>query len=122
MMSRLLVIEDEPIVLKILVLALEAAGHDLITAEDGNLGLEQAREHKPDLIITDMSLPKLTGWQMIAKIREDSDMGEIPIIALTAHATSEDRVAAYEAGVSDYEQKPVDIAKLLSRIDDLLKN
>jgi DNA-binding response OmpR family regulator len=49
-------------------------------------------------------------------------MGEIPIIALTAHATSEDRVAAYEAGVSDYEQKPVDIAKLLSRIDDLLKN
>lgn len=121
-MSRLLVIEDEPIVLKILVLALEAAGHDLITAEDGNLGLEQAREHKPDLIITDMSLPKLTGWQMIAKIREDSDMGEIPIIALTAHATSEDRVAAYEAGVSDYEQKPVDIAKLLSRIDDLLKN
>lgn len=119
-MTKLLVIEDEPIVLEILSHALSSAGYELIAASDGNEGLAQAIKCKPDLVITDMSLPKMTGWELIKQIRSDPDIGQIPVIALTAHATTEDRVAAYEAGVSAYESKPLDIKKLLARIDELV--
>ena len=118
-MKKLLVIEDEPIVLELLSHALTAAGYEFVSAIDGEAGLAQALTHKPDLIISDMSLPKLTGWDLIKKIRDNPDIGQTPIIALTAYATSEDRVAAYEAGVSAYESKPLDIKRLLARIDEL---
>lgn len=119
-MTKLLVIEDEPIVLEMLSHTLSSAGYELIVARDGEEGLAQAIKSKPDLVITDMSLPKMTGWDLIKQIRSDPNIGKTPVIALTAHATSEDRVAAYEAGVSAYESKPLDIKKLLARIDDLV--
>lgn len=119
-MTKLLVIEDEPIVLEMLSLSLGASGYELVTAVNGEDGLAKVVEHKPDLVITDMSLPKMTGWDLIKCIREHDSVGQTPIIALTAHATSEDRVAAYEAGVSAYESKPLDIKKLLSRIEKLI--
>lgn len=119
-MTKLLVIEDEPIVLEMLSHALSSAGYEIITAQDGEDGLAQAVKNNPGLIITDMSLPKMTGWDLIKKIRNDPHIGQTPVIALTAHATAEDRVAAYEAGVSAYESKPLDIKKLLARINDIL--
>ncbi len=119
-MTKLLVIEDEPIVLEMLSHSLEASGYELITAVDGEDGLAKTIEHELDLIITDMSLPKITGWDLIKLIREHDSANPAPIIALTAHATSEDRVAAYEAGVSAYESKPLDIKKLLARIETLI--
>ena len=118
--TKLLIIEDEPIVLEMLSHALASAGFDLIAASDGEEGLLQALKSKPDLIITDMSLPKMTGWDLIKQIRNDLKIGQTPVIALTAHATTEDRVAAYEAGVSAYESKPLDIKKLLARIHELI--
>lgn len=118
--TKLLVIEDEPIVLEMLSHSLGVSGYELITAVDGEDGLAKTIEHEPDLIITDMSLPKITGWDLIKKIREHKNSSQTPIIALTAHATSEDRVAAYEAGVSAYESKPLDIKKLLARIETLI--
>lgn len=119
-MTKLLVIEDEPIVLEMLTHALSSAGYEIITSKDGEDGLAQAVKSAPDLIITDMSLPKMTGWDLIKQIRSDPNIGQTPVIALTAHATTEDRVAAYEAGVSAYESKPLDIKKLLTRIDDIV--
>lgn len=120
-MAKLLVIEDEPIGLDILIHALTSAGYDeLISATDGEIGLAQAKEYKPALIITDMSLPKLTGWELIQQVRQDPEIGDTPIIALTAHATTEDRVAAYEAGVSAYEPKPLDVEKLIRRVNELI--
>ena len=118
--TKLLVIEDEPIVLEMLSHSLGASGYELITAVDGEDGLAKAIKHEPDLIITDMSLPKITGWDMVRRIRQHDNSSQTPIIALTAHATSEDRVAAYEAGVSAYESKPIDIRKLLGRIESLI--
>lgn len=119
-MTKLLVIEDEPIVLEMLSHALTAAGFEFISARDGEEGLAKAISSKPDLVITDMSLPKMTGWNLIKQIRNDPNIGNTPVLALTAHTTSEDRVAAYEAGVSAYESKPLDIKRLLARIDDLV--
>lgn len=119
-MTKLLVIEDEPLVLEMLSLALTNAGFDHVTASNGEDGLVQAKEHNPALIITDMSLPKLTGWELIEQIRNDPEIGNTPIVALTAHSTSEDRIAAYEAGVSAYEPKPLNVEKLLGRIKELI--
>lgn len=119
-MKKILVIDDEPIVLEMISHALKSAGFESVSASDGEEGLALALSNNPDLIITDMSLPKITGWDLIQEIRANSNISDTPILALTAHATSEDRVAAYEAGVSAYESKPLDIKKLLARIKELI--
>ena len=119
-MAKLLVIEDEDLIRGLLVEALASDGHVILEAEDGNIGLDKARNEQPDVIITDMSLPKATGWELVRAVREDPGTAQIPIIALSAHATAEDRAAAYDAGVNAYEEKPADIQRLKSKVSELL--
>ena len=120
-MAKLLIIEDEEILRTLLARALTSEGFEIIQAEDGEAGLNSIRANQPDIIITDMSLPKMTGWQLVEAVRKDPDVGTTPIIALSAHATAEDRTAAYNAGVSAYEEKPADIARLKEHISNLLR-
>ena len=119
-MSKILVIEDEEILAEILVMGLGADGHTVITAGDGVAGLEAARGENPDLIVTDMSLPKMTGWELVEKLRVDPATAAVPIIAMTAHTTADDRSAAYAAGVSAYEKKPIDMTRLKAKVTELL--
>ena len=119
-MSKILVIEDEEILAEILVMGLGADGHTVITADDGVAGLKAARSENPDLIVTDMSLPKMTGWELIEKLRAEPAIATVPIIAMTGHATADDRSAAYAAGVSAYQIKPIDMARLKTKITELL--
>ena len=121
-MSTILLIEDEAILQELMEHVLSSDGHSILTAADGQAGIAMAREHLSDLIITDMSMPKMTGWEMIKALRKDATTAAIPVLALTAHKTTEDRTAGYEAGVSDYEEKPVNMARLKQKIAKLLKN
>ncbi len=119
-MSKILVIEDEEILAEILVMGLGADGHTIITANDGLAGLEAARTDIPDLIVTDMSLPKMTGWELVEKLRAEPATAAVPIIAMTGHTTAEDRSAAYAAGVSAYQRKPIDMERLKAKVTELL--
>ncbi|MEX0693096.1 MAG: response regulator [Rhodospirillales bacterium] len=120
-MSTILLIEDEAILQELMEHVLSADGHRILKASDGQAGMALAREHNPDLIITDMSMPKMTGWQMIEALRQDTMTAAIPVIALTAHTTADDHAAGYAAGVTDYEEKPVNMARLKQKIAMLLK-
>ncbi len=121
-MSTILLIEDEAILLELMEHLLATDGHKILSAVDGQSGIALAREHNPDLIITDMNMPKMTGWDMIKILRKDAATAAIPILALTAHKSTEDRMAGYDAGVSDYEQKPVNMVRLKQKITKLLKS
>lgn len=120
-MSKILVIDDDDILRELMAHALTADGYDVVSAENGDAGIAAARQETPDLIISDMNMPKMTGWQMIEKLQSDALTSDIPIIALTAHKTADDRTAGYRAGVAAYEEKPVDMARLKSKIISLLK-
>ncbi len=119
-MSTILLIDDEDLLQELMEHALSPEGYDILKASDGEAGIAMARQHLPDLIITDMSMPKMTGWQMIEALRRDEKTAAIPILALSAHRTAEDHSAGYAAGVTDYEEKPVNMARLKSKIVKLL--
>ena len=90
-------------------------------ARDGRAGVEAAREHLPDLILLDLGLPVLDGWEVARLLKDDERTRAIPIIALSAHAMAGDRAQALEAGCDDYDTKPVDLGRLLERIAALLR-
>jgi len=119
-MGKILVVEDEEILAEILSMGLGADGHTVITASDGVAGFDAVRTENPDLIVTDMSLPKMTGWELIEKLRAEPSTAALPIIAMTGHRTAEDRSAAFAAGVSAYQQKPIDMGLLKAKITELL--
>lgn len=119
-MTKILLIDDEEILQDLMSHALSKLGYDVLCAEDGEAGIEKAREHLPDLVISDMNMPRMTGWELVKALRADAATADIPFIALTAHVTTGDRDAGYDAGVSDYAEKPVDMAKLLKKIERLL--
>jgi CheY-like chemotaxis protein len=104
----------------VLTRRLERQGHRIITALDGLQGHDLAHSDSPDLILMDISLPVMNGWEVTRRLKSDPATRNIPIIALTAHALSTDRVKSFEAGCDDYDTKPVDFAKLLQKIDTLL--
>ncbi len=118
-MVTILLVEDEEILQQLMVHTLSGEGYEIIEASDGEAGLKLAEEHLPNLIISDMSMPKMTGWDLAKKLRTNPLTAKIPIIALTGHGTSGDRDAAYDAGVNDIIEKPVDMAKLLKKIKRL---
>ena len=119
-MSTILLIDDEDLLQDLMAHALSPEGYEILRASDGQAGIEMARLHVPDLIITDMSMPKMTSWEMIETLRQDEKTSAIPVLALTAHKTADDRSAGYAAGVTDYEVKPVDMARLKRKIVKLL--
>lgn len=119
-MSKILLIDDEEILQELMSHALSKPGYEILLADNGETGIQMAREHLPDLIISDMNMPKMTGWELVKALRADATTSDIPFIALTAHVTTGDRDAGYGAGVTEYAEKPVDIPKLLKKIERLL--
>ena len=101
---------------------LERKGFELAVAVDGREGVEMAKTGEYDLILMDMSLPEIDGWEATRQLRAAPDTGRTPIIALTAHAMAGDREKALEAGCDDYDTKPIELDRLLSKINALLEN
>ncbi|MDQ6675823.1 MAG: response regulator [Acidobacteriota bacterium] len=120
-MSKLLLVEDNELNRDMLVRRLVRVGYDVIVAMDGAEGVRLARTESPDLVLMDMSLPVMNGWDATAAIKRDAKTSGIPVIALTAHAMPGDRDKAMEAGCNDYDTKPVDFARLTEKIKALLR-
>jgi two-component system cell cycle response regulator DivK len=119
-MARILYVEDNDDNIYMLKQRLERKGFEVLVARDGRAGVEAAREHMPDLILLDLGLPVLDGWEAARLLKQDERTRAIPIIALSAHAMAGDRVAALEAGCNDYGTKPVDFRQLLEKMEALL--
>ena len=119
-MARILLVEDNELNRDMLSRRLERRGHVVLVAVDGAAGVAAAHAERPDLILMDMSLPVLDGWEATRRLKADADTRAIPVIALTAHAMSGDREQAMAAGCDDFDTKPVDLPRLLGKIDALL--
>jgi len=115
-MTKILYVEDNPDNVYMLTRRLKKKGFELIIASDGQEGIDKAIEESPDLILMDLSLPTMDGWTATAEIKKIEEVKDIPIIALSAHAMPEHRDRAIKAGCSDYDTKPVDIKRLLSKM------
>ena len=120
-MTRILLVEDNEMNRDMLSRRLQRRGFTVEIAVDGAAGVDRALEGGWDLILMDMSLPEIDGWEATKRIRASGEKGKMPIIALTAHAMSGDRDRAIEAGCDDYDTKPVDLDRLLGKMDALLK-
>jgi CheY-like chemotaxis protein len=119
-MAKILLIEDNEMNRDMLSRRLMRRGHEITTAFDGPAGIASATETRPDLILMDISLPGMDGWEATKILRAQAETAAIPIIALTAHAMEADRQRSLEVGCDDYDTKPVDLARLLVKIDALL--
>lgn len=116
---RILLVEDNELNRDMLTRRLNRAGLEVIPAGDGKAGLDAMRAERPDLVLMDMNLPIMDGWTACREARADSELADIPIIALTAHAMETDRQGALEAGCDDYATKPIDFPGLLTKIEKL---
>ena len=119
-MTRILLIEDNEMNRDMLSRRLIRNGHEVSIAIDGQQGVDMALAQLPDLILMDMSLPVIDGWEATRRVRVNDATRAIPVIALTAHAMAGDREKAMEAGCDDYDTKPIEIARLLGKITALL--
>ncbi len=120
-MPKLLLVEDNEYSRDGLSRHLRRKGFEILLAVDGRQGVEMARAEAPDLILMDMSLPVLDGWEATRQLKAGPETRGIPVIAFTAHAMTGDRERALEAGCDDYDTKPIEFARLLVKIDSLLK-
>jgi two-component system cell cycle response regulator DivK len=120
-MPRILLVEDNEMNRDMLSRRLLRRGYDVVIALDGEAGVTMAASERPDLILMDMSLPVLDGWEATRRLKGTPETAAIPIIALTAHVMAGDRDKAFEAGCDDYDAKPIDFERLLGKIQMLLK-
>jgi DNA-binding response OmpR family regulator len=116
--ARVLVIDDDPDVRNLLGELLQRAGHDVTQAEDGRAGLRALHESRPDLVLLDVSMPELDGWQTLERIR---DLSDVPVLMLTARGDELERVRGLQAGADDYVVKPFGRQELLARVQALLR-
>jgi CheY-like chemotaxis protein len=121
-MPKILLVEDNEMNRDMLSRRLVRGGYEVVVAVEGEQGVALARSASPDLILMDMSLPVLDGWEATRRLKQDSATRDIPIIALTAHAMAGDQEKAREAGCDDFDTKPVELPRLLSKIEGLLQN
>jgi CheY-like chemotaxis protein len=119
-MAKILLVEDNEMNRDMLSRRLIRRGFDVVIAVDGAQGVDMAVSESPDLILLDMSLPVMNGWDAARKLKADSGTSSIPIIALTAHAMGGDREKALEAGCDEYETKPVEFKRLLEKTNHFL--
>jgi CheY-like chemotaxis protein len=120
-MSSVLIVEDNEMNRDMLARRLRRRGYRVLFALDGEQAIQVAYREQPHLILMDMSLPGVDGWQATARLKADAATAHIPVIALTAHVMSGDRDRALEAGCDEYEPKPVDLDRLLGKMGDLLR-
>jgi two-component system, cell cycle response regulator DivK len=120
-MARILLVEDNEMNRDMLSRRLIRNGYEVFYAKDGQQGVNMALSERPDLILMDMSLPVLDGWEATRQIKANDATRRIPVIALTAHAMAGDREKAIEVGCDDYDTKPVEISRLVGKITALLK-
>jgi CheY-like chemotaxis protein len=118
--TRVLIVEDNEMNRDMLSRRLQRKGYEIDIAVDGQAGVEAARANRPDLVLMDMSLPIMDGWEATRQLKADADTQSIPVIALTAHAMEGDRQKALEAGCDDYDTKPVNLKSLLEKMENLL--
>ena len=121
-MAKILLVEDNEMNRDMLSRRLQRRGYEVVIAVDGEEGVSMARSESPDLILMDMSLPKIDGWEATRQLKADDATSKTPIIALTAHAMAGDREKTIEAGCDDYDTKPVELPRLLEKITGLLGN
>ena len=119
-MTTILIVEDNEMNRDMLSRRLARRGYEVLVAIDGESGIRVARDRAPHLILMDMSLPIIDGWEATRRLKADAALKHIPIIALTAHAMAADRDNALAAGCDDYDTKPIELARLLAKIEALL--
>ncbi|UCC55113.1 MAG: response regulator [Gammaproteobacteria bacterium] len=119
-MSKILLVEDNEMNRDMLSRRLERKGFEVAIAVDGQAGVDMASSANPDIILMDLSLPVIDGWEATRRIKADPATQDIPVIALTAHAMKEDEQKAFDAGCDDYDTKPVNLNRLLDKIGNLL--
>ncbi|MEM9449732.1 MAG: response regulator [Cyanobacteria bacterium P01_E01_bin.6] len=119
-MTKILLVEDNEMNRDMLSRRLVRKGYDVLLATDGVEGLEKSKSDSPDLILMDMSLPVMDGWEATRQLKADIHTKMIPVIALTAHAMSGDREEALAAGCDEYDTKPIEFMRLLGKIKTLL--
>ena len=119
-MSKILLVEDNEMNRDMLTRRLERKGFEIVIAVDGQVGVDMASSASPDIILMDLSLPVIDGWEATRRIKADPATQSIPVIALTAHAMAGDEQKALEAGCDDYDTKPIDLKRLLGKIGNLL--
>jgi len=119
-MHKILLVEDNEMNRDMLSRRLERKGYQVVIAVDGQSGVELAGAELPDLVLMDMSLPVLDGWEATRRLKADPATAHLPVIALTAHAMSGDRERAIAAGCDDYDTKPIELVRLLGKIETLL--
>ena len=119
-MAKLLLVEDNEMNRDMLSRRLARKGYDVAIAVNGAEGLTKAQSERPDLILMDMTLPELDGWEATRRLKADAATKAIPVIALTAHAMAEDEQQARDAGCDDFDTKPIELERLVSKIQTLL--
>jgi DNA-binding response OmpR family regulator len=121
MANKILVVDDDFRTLKLVGLVLDQEGYDVLAAESGEEGLEKARAQDPDLIILDIRMPGLDGYEVAQRLRSDPATADVPILMLTARAELEDRMTGFEVGADDYLIKPIHRRELISRVESVLQ-
>ena len=119
-MPRILLVEDNEMNRDMLSRRLQRRGYEVLIAVDGQMGIDMARSEAPHLILMDMSLPVMDGWEATRTLKASDKTRHIPVIALTAHAMSTDRDKAIEAGCDDYDTKPIELPRLLEKMEALI--
>lgn len=119
--QTVLVIEDDPVIRGILEMNLSDEGYDVLSAEDGLEGVRTAKETQPGIILMDIRLPNITGWEATRRLKVEPRTAQIPIIALTAQSTSKDLHRCFESGCDAFMTKPIQFAQLFTKIEMLLK-
>ncbi len=117
MPTVVLVVDDDPVILKLLIVNFELEGYDVLSAADGAEALDVVRDQRPDIVVSDIMMPVLSGLDMVAAIRADDEVASIPVILLSAKAQATDVQAGLDAGATDYVTKPFDPLDLVSRVE-----
>lgn len=120
-MAKILLVEDNEMNSDMLSRRLQRKGYNVVLAVDGEEGVAKARSETPDVILMDMSLPRIDGWEATRQLKADTSTCRIPIIALTAHAMATDEQKAREAGCDDFDTKPIELPRLLEKIEAQLQ-
>jgi CheY-like chemotaxis protein len=121
-MAKILLVEDNEMNRDMLSRRLVRKGYEVVVAADGEGGVAMAETESPDIILMDMSLPVIDGWEATRRLKSEPKTAGIPVVALTAHAMATDREKAFEAGCDDYDTKPVELDRLLGKIQGLLNS